>query len=77
MKNINSTLSPRIDLAEEVMVKIDSEPTEQSELAIQSLAQEKFKSSDKYNTEEVFMALRKIFHDKCYLCEFGLYKTSR
>ena len=51
------------------MVKIERVATKQSELATQSLAQEKIKSSGKCNTEEVLNALREIFHDKCYLCE--------
>lgn len=51
------------------MVKIERLATKQTELATQSLAQEKFKYSGKYNTEEVFRALREIFHNKCCFCE--------
>lgn len=51
------------------MVKIERKITEKTQLAIQSLAREKNKSSGKCNTDEVIEALREIFYDKCYLCE--------
>ena len=51
------------------MVKIARKNTEKTQLAIQSLAKEKIKSSGKCNTTEVVEALQEIFHSKCYLCE--------
>ncbi|MBR5913628.1 MAG: hypothetical protein IK062_09360 [Selenomonadaceae bacterium] len=51
------------------MVKIERKVTENSQLAIQSLAKEKIKSSGKYNTDEVVAALQEIFYNKCYICE--------
>ena len=52
------------------MVKIERKETEKSKLAIRSLEKEKAKSSGKCNTDEVVDALRGIFHDKCYICEY-------
>ena len=51
------------------MVKIERKVTEKSQLAVQSLAKEKIKSSGKCNTDEIVEALREIFHNKCYICE--------
>lgn len=54
-----------------MMVKIERKETEQSKLAIRSLAKEKVKSSGKCNTAEVVEALQEIFHGKCYICEYN------
>ena len=51
------------------MVKIERKSTEKTQLAINSLAKEKTKSSGKCNTDEVVTALQEIFHNKCYICE--------
>lgn len=51
------------------MVKIERKNTEKTALAIESLTQEKSKSSGKCNTGEVIFALMETFHNKCYICE--------
>lgn len=51
------------------MVKIERKNTEKTALAIESLKEEKIKSSGKCNTEEVVLALMETFYNKCYICE--------
>lgn len=50
------------------MIKIERKETEKAELAKKDLDKAKTANSS-YNTENVNMALRDIFHGKCYICE--------
>lgn len=50
------------------MVKIERKTTEKSEAARCSLEQAK-KQNSGYNTPEVNVALKEMFHGKCYICE--------
>lgn len=50
------------------MIKIERKETEKTELAKKDLDKAKTANSS-YNTENVNMALRDIFHGKCYICE--------
>lgn len=50
------------------MIKMERKITEKAQKAIDSLKREKSKNGS-YNTPEVNMALREMFHGKCYICE--------
>lgn len=50
------------------MIKVDRKQTEKSKKAIESLEAARLHKST-YNTLEVNVALREMFHGKCYICE--------
>lgn len=50
------------------MIKVERKLTSKAQKAIESLQKAKIKSGP-YNTEEVNIALREMFHGKCYICE--------
>lgn len=50
------------------MIKVERKITEKSQKAIDSLKKEKSKNGS-YNIPEVNVALKEMFHGKCYICE--------
>ena len=50
------------------MIKVERKTTEKSRKAVDSLKREKLKDGS-YNIPEVNMALKEMFHGKCYICE--------
>lgn len=50
------------------MVKFERKETAKAKSAKQSLVNERQRHGT-YNTKEVNIALREMFHEKCYICE--------
>ena len=50
------------------MIRVERITTEKSKKAIESLKREKVRNGS-YNTPEVNVALKEMFHGKCYICE--------
>ena len=50
------------------MIKIERKLTEKAQKAIVSLQKAEANNSS-YNTPEVNLALKEMFHNKCYICE--------
>lgn len=50
------------------MIRVERKMTEKAKKAIESLQKAKTKNNT-YNTLEVNIALKEMFHGKCYICE--------
>ncbi|MDE7424635.1 MAG: HNH endonuclease [Lachnospiraceae bacterium] len=50
------------------MIRVERKITEKAKKAIESLQKAKSKNNT-YNTQEVNVALKEMFHGKCYICE--------
>ena len=50
------------------MIRIERKNTPKAQLAIADL-QKAYKSGGTYNTDNVNVAFKEMFHGKCYICE--------
>ena len=50
------------------MIRIERKNTPKAQLAIADL-QKAYKSGGTYNTKNINVALKEMFHGKCYICE--------